>query len=164
MKHKIKQLDDVATIYKPDKALRNVIGSDVSLDTVFSPNVLKMAQQLINEARDSSFEQFSVDIKTLDIMLVKIAQTGNAAHSAAFVDIAEHVANIKGVAEFFNYRLVSNVCKHIIKYCETTHYQYDTRIGLIKELTNILHVVIKEKINDDSNVIGRKLQLSLDNF
>jgi len=150
--------DDEVIAYEPDRTIRELIGTDIELTQIFTPEKIAACQKTIDSARDTFFDVAGMDLAKLEAFVQNPAA---AANTAAFDDIAALAGNIKGHAELFGYSLVAAIGTHIVDHCEPGARTPEVRLRLIADLVKMLHIAIKQKISDARGALGRELGASL---
>jgi hypothetical protein len=145
-----------ATAVEPDRTLRNLVGPQTVLTSIFSREKIEACQKTIDEARDTFFDTAREELAQLEALAA--APPGD---ESWFESAAAHAGNIKGHAEMFGYHLVVSICQHIVGYGEPSPHTPVVRRLLIIDLIKMLHLAVAEKIIDHNGILGQKLLASL---
>ena len=139
--------------YEPENVLRKIIGNDVLLKDIFTPEKILACQKRIDVARDDFFDKADIQLEELKNML-NLAIT-------PFEEIAFIAENIRGQAKFFHFPFIASVCSHITDYSQAASQPTQTRLAIIQKLAEALQIAFKTKIRDEGGVLQHGLQSSL---
>ncbi len=145
--------EEFVTVYEPENVLRNIIGNDVALKNVLTPEKIKACQKLIDDARMSFFKSARPDLEDLKSLVKERA--------VSFGRIALRAENIRGQARMFGFWFISNVCTHIADYCESTAHPAERRASVVARLVDALQVAFDNEISDEGGILNQHLSLTM---
>jgi hypothetical protein len=154
---------NVIKAYEPDFALKKLIGKDVVLAEVFTPEKIQACQKLVDDASASFFTNAQGDLIKVEQAIHAFAKSKKG-KDVFFEDVGHAISNLKGQAEMFGFSLITKICVQIIEWCKSTQDPVDIRFSLIKELFSALQLAIHHSITDDGGEIGKTLLSDMDKY
>ncbi len=150
--------ENIVYAYEPDKTLRKLIGENVPIANIFTAEKILECQKIVDEAKLSFFETSQVDIDSINKIVCDPVYAENYLESCK--QIHKPVCNIKGQADIFGFKLISDLCKHLIEYCQAA-LSHDNFTGkeakLVLKLANALEKAFKERITGSGGAVEKEL-------
>lgn len=141
--------DDVI-MEDPNFLLRDLLGPDVELRKIFTPEKIKDCQKLIDEARD---EFFLDEIKKVaEIKKIALLGDENALKSIVFLG-----QDLKSQARLFGFGFIANICTQIIFYAETNEKSFPARLNIISKFLDALEHAMKHRLKDETGQLEKNL-------
>ncbi|MFA4993890.1 MAG: hypothetical protein WC521_01100 [Bdellovibrionales bacterium] len=144
--------------YEPDFALKKIIGVQVPLEDVFTPEKIAAGNRVIEISRESFFASAEEEIKKLSALVDAVASS-----EASVPIVATIASNIKGEVEIYGYPLIRKICAHIMETCRDEQNKA-VRLALINDLTQALTYCIRNEIKDDGGKTGKALLADVSRF
>ncbi len=142
--------------YEPYSEIRKVIGQDIPLTSIFTPERIQAAAQVIKTAREKFFEITETELKMLENLVG--ATVVHADEYIAFSDgVAAHAINIKGQAEILGYTLIARITTKISAYCNSSQHPQKVRDALLKKMVETLRLAYQQRIMDEGGPAGKEI-------
>jgi hypothetical protein len=154
---------DVTIAYEPDFALKKLIGKDVDLTDIFTPEKIEACKKLVEDARASFFVNAQSDLAKLE-KAIRTFTKSSLKEEAFFEEISCTVRNIKGQVELFGFILINKICVQLIECCKSSSEPLSTRFSLTKELVKALKLAVHNSITDDGGETGKALLSDLQHY
>lgn len=143
--------------YEPDDTLRQILGPDVDLKKVFSPDKIAAVQKIIDDARDEFFINELPQVKTLQ----DIIKTNDP---AKLVLIRNICWDIRSQARIFGFSFISNLCAQIVDFTGHEATPVKTRYLIISRFVDALAVAITNKVRDEGGGLEKELKKVADHL
>ena len=137
-------LNQVETVlaYEPYSEIRQVIGQEVDLKTVFTEEKIRACNALINQARQDFFEITATELNLLERFAT--AEIVTDQESQGFINaIMGHAQNIRGQAEMLGFALIARICLQISLACVAVHQPQATKRLLITKMVARLRLLTR---------------------
>ena len=112
--------EDNVTAHEPDRTLRELVGEDVKLTEIFTPEKIADSQKMVSDAGDTFFKTALAEMMKLDALLTKNLQLPDEKDRVLFDEIAAYVGDIKGQAEMLGFKLLVSISNTILDCCDST--------------------------------------------
>lgn len=142
--------DGDVTMEEPDFALRKLLGPDLDLRKVFTPEKIKDCQRIIDDARD---EFFTDEIKKV-LEIKKLVQLKD---EKFFMQISIIGQDLKSQARLFGFGFIANICSQIIFYAETDTKSLTARLAIISKFVDALDHAMKNRLKDETGQLEKNL-------
>lgn len=152
--------DEEVRILPPDYALKKMIGEDVDLKQVFSPENIEKAQSVINEHKNSFVEWVMKDIGQLEESYAKIADAP-AASEAEIRKLSRAAFIIKSQAGTFGFALATQVAKSLDDFCNKHFHPTPGHLTVIRKHIDTLSLIFHKNITGDGGAVGKELSETL---
>ncbi|MBP7477529.1 MAG: Hpt domain-containing protein [Chitinophagales bacterium] len=137
-------------IYEPESFLREIIGTDLQLKNLFTPEKIASCQKLIDVSRNEFFDNAYKQLKALHGLFQSDLQD--------FSKILMPVENVKGQAKIFGFPFIVNVCNHISDYCQDGDLS-EKKLKVVKKLIEALTLTLKNKVTDEEGTLNKELSV-----
>ena len=152
--------DEEPVIFQPDFTLKEKIGKDSSITELLRPEMLQMAQQVIQDSKKDFIGYMKEDILDIQKCLEKLQQTSWDAN------VLDHfmrlVLQIKARAGTFGYPLASEIARKLFVFCEDEYRAKSDHTLVMRKHVEGLSTVILKNIEGNGGPLGRELLASLD--
>ncbi|MDD5586103.1 MAG: hypothetical protein PHY92_03985 [Alphaproteobacteria bacterium] len=149
--------------YEPNYAVKKLIGEDVNIRDIITPEKIKECQKLVDDASASYFTNAHADMDKMGRAINGLVKAKKP-NESYFHEVGQIGNNLKGQAELFGFTLVTKICVQIMECCKASHEPFNTRLSLIKELYAALNLCINRSIKDDGGEAGKSLLSDLDKY
>jgi len=154
-KDPLDNIPDEAQVLAPDYALKKKIGENVDIKVAFSDENVAVAQQVINNHKDSFRDWAAKDIAALEGHYNKA--TKPESHKAGIAAIAEIAERLKSQAGTFDFGLATLVAKSLANFC-IHHLEADAdHMIVIRKHIDTLSVILGQNITGDGGQVGGEL-------
>ncbi len=151
---------DEPIIFQPDYRLRDKIGRDMKITDLLKPEVLKQAQDVIQQSRQDFIAWIREDVAFMLELLHQLEETSwDAKLLEQFMRL---VMQVKARAGTFGYPLASEIARKLYVFCEEGYRAKSDHMLVVRKHAEGLSVVINKNIEGDGGVIGKELLKSLD--
>jgi len=152
--------DEEVRVLPPDYALKKIIGNDVDLKEIFSPENIEKAQSVINEHKESFIEWVMKDIEQLEESYAKAA--ANPADSKDEIrKLARAAFIIKSQAGTFGFQLATQVAKSLDDFCNKHFHPGADHMMVVRKHIDTLVVIFQKNITGDGGAVGKELSGNL---
>lgn len=148
--------DEEVRILPPDYTLKKIIGDDVDIKQIFSPENIEKAQQVINEHKESFLEWVLKDIHLLEESYAK-AESNLAACDGEIRKLAKTAFIIKSQAGTFGFELATQVAKSLDDFCNQHFRPTPYHMMVIKKHIETLKVIFQKNITGNGGALGKEL-------
>lgn len=147
-------------ILAPDYALKKIIGMDVDIHQILSPENIEKAQAVINEHKSSFLEWVMNDIAQLQESYQK-ATANKEASAPEIQKLAKAAFVIKSQAGTFGFALATKVAKSLDDFCNNHFHPTTEHLLVIQKHIETLSMIFQKNIVGDGGEIGTQLTASL---
>ena len=147
-------------IIPPDFALKKLIGEDVDIRKVFSPENIARAQAVINSHKDSFLEWVMKDVAALE-EAYKNASANTRERQPEVAKLARIAFVIKSQSGTFGFELATRIAKSLDDFCSRHPAPSAEHLLVIRKHIDTLTVIFHKRITGDGGVLGEQLQGSL---
>lgn len=152
--------DDVTEV-APDFSLKEKIGKDVSMKEVFSPEVVKESQEVIDHTRKDFLKWVDNDLKTLETAYATLAASPADGREAALT-IQKAAFSIKGQSGTFGFGLGSAIAKSLYDFLENDYVEGDANhVLVIRKHIDTLSTIFRRNVTGDGGKIGHEVHNAL---
>lgn len=137
--------------YEPDDTLRQILGPEVDLRKVFSPEKIAAVQKIIDDARDEFFINELPSVQ-------KLREIVSAEDPAKFLTIRNICWDIRSQARIFGFTFISNLCAQIVESTENQDTPAKTRYLIITKFVDALVMAVTHKVRDEGGGLEKELQ------
>lgn len=141
---------NVTYAFEPDFALKKIIGEDVDISKIFTPERIKACQDIIDNARSEFFEEEKPRV----LELKTIVQGGNEKNLPQILAICKE---IKSQAKIFGFSFIADLCTQIITFAELETRPVKVRFQVIAKFTDALVIAVLNKMKDEGGVLEKEL-------
>lgn len=142
--------DTYVTAIEPDQTLKKIIGENVDLKTVFTPEKIKACQKLIDDARNEFF----------DNELPKIGQIRDflkETDESSFHKIEYIINDMRSQAKIFGFPFIVLACNHVISFCDDYTKKPETRKLIISKFVDLLYIALRNKVRDEGGGLEKEM-------
>lgn len=152
--------DAEVRILPPDYALKKLIGEDVDIKQIFSPENIEKAQAVINEHKESFVEWVMKDIALLQESYDRLAANPPDV-DAEVRKLARAAFIIKSQAGTFGFQLATQVAKSLDDFCTKHFHPSAGHMMVIRKHIDTLTTIFRKNITGDGGALGKELSGSL---
>ncbi|MFO1243468.1 MAG: response regulator [Rickettsiales bacterium] len=148
------------TVVNPEFGIKEKIGFDISIESIFSPENVRRAQDIIHNSSEEFLEWVVDDIEQLE-EAYKILES-KPGHSREEVDLfLARALTLKSQAGMFGFELASRVAESLNDMCNSSSKIDPSRLRVARQHIDALYVIFQRNIQGTGGVIGRDLMQSL---
>lgn len=140
--------------YEPDFALRKIIGDDVDIMQIFTPEKIRLCQDIIDKARDDFFE----DEKPRVLELKKIIAQSNIHNLSKIVAVCSEV---RCQARIFGFSFIAGLCEQMITFANADSKPPKVRYMIISKLGDALVVAMLNRLKDEGGILQKELNATV---
>lgn len=140
--------------------LRDKIGKNVQMSQIFTPDVLKECQDMINTAQDDFYSN-ALDYLSLIEAENKQAQVTPEQSELSVRKIAQTAFQLKSLMEALGLIFGFEVAQSLYQFAHATKKANSQTLMVISKHVDVLHVVLRDKDKSDKNPIAREMIDSL---
>lgn len=138
------------TAFEPDRSLQKIIGEDVDLNTIFTPEKIKACQKIIDEARNEFFDN---ELPKIDLIR-SFLRRGN---DTSFQQIEFIVNDMRSQARIFGFPFIALACSHIVSFCDDYTKKAETRRLIISKFVDLLYIALRNKVRDEGGGLEKEI-------
>jgi hypothetical protein len=152
--------DDEVRILEPDFTLKKIIGEDVDIKQVFSPENVSKAQEKIDAHKDSFLTWVKKDIEVLEESYA--AAIAVLPHCDAEIKkLARTAFVIKSQAGTFGYSLATVVAKSLDDFCTRYFKPDNAHMTVIRKHIDTISNIFAHNLVGDGGKVGTELANAL---
>ncbi len=148
--------DDEVRILPPDYTLKKLIGDDVDIKALFSPENVEKAQEVINQHKESFVEWVMADLDLLE-QHYKDAAAHSPDCEADIKKLARTSFIIKSQAGTFGYGLGTLIAKSLDEFCGEHAKPSSDHLTVIRKHIDTLSVIFRQSITGNGGKVGNEL-------
>jgi len=152
--------DEEARIIPPDFSIKKIIGEDVDIKQIFSPENVEKAQQVIHTHTDNFLEWVIKDLAALEESYKK-AMADIAGSTSEISTLARTAFVIKSQAGTFGYDLATHIAKSLDDFCSQHFKPSLEHMTVVRKHIDTLSVIFHKNIKGDGGTIGSELSQGL---
>jgi hypothetical protein len=147
--------DDVILAYEPDLSLQKMLGDGQKFNDLLTPEIRQACQKLIDDARDSFFEEEKPSVETLRALV----KSGNVQKLPKIAGIANE---IRAQAKMFGFSFICNLSEQIVNFAQLPGKGADMKFMVLTRFVDALYIAMIQKMRDEGGELERELNLSVE--
>lgn len=152
--------DEDVTVVNRDFGIKEKIGFEISLESIFSAENVKRAQEIIHNSKEDFLEWVVEDIEQLEEAYKSLES--RPGHSVEEVNLfLARALTLKSQAGMFGFDLASKVAESLHDLCSGSGKMDPSRLRAARQHIDALYVIFQRNIQGTGGVIGRDLMQSL---
>lgn len=154
------QDEDEIVELAPDYKLKEKIGKDVKLSEVFSADIIKNSQEVINKSQKDFLKWVENDLTTME-NAYKSARSGSDDLDECVTVIKKTAFSVKAQAGTFGFDLGSAVAKSLYDYCENQFHSDPDQLIVLRKHMDTLRTIFHSGVVGDGGKVGAALHGAL---
>lgn len=152
--------DDIIE-FEPDYGLKEKIGKDINMKDIFTTEVVKSGQEVINSTKKDFLKWVENDLQTLENAYVELAKNHTKGREFA-LDIQKAAFSIKEQSGTFGFDLGSAVAKSLYDFLENDYVEGEqSHVIIIRKHIDSLNTIFHRKVDGDGGKVGSELHSAL---
>lgn len=155
------ETDDEVVEFEPDYGLKEKIGKDLNMKEIFTGEVVKSGQEVINKTKKDFIKWVDNDLQTLENAYTELAKNPAKGRDYA-LEIQKAAFSIKGQSGTFGFDLGSAVAKSLYDFLENDYVEGErNHVIVIRKHIDTLNTIFHKKVDGDGGKLGGELHNAL---
>ncbi len=143
-------MTEYITAVEADTSLKKIIGEEVDLNRLFSPEKISACQKIIDDARNEFFQN---ELPKVEI----IKKLMRDDETKIDYKVSEIVNDMRSQAKIFGFPFIVLACTHILSFYDDTAKPLGVKHKIISRFVEILHIAIKNKVRDEGGDLEKEM-------
>jgi chemotaxis protein histidine kinase CheA len=153
--------DDEVVEFEPDFSLKEKIGKDLSAKEIFTSEVVKDSQEVINRGKKDFLKWVDNDLRNLESSYDELAKNPAKGRDAA-LSIQRAAFSIKAQSGTFGFDLGSAIAKSLYDFLENDYVEGDTNhTTVIRKHIDTLNTIFHKNVAGDGGKVGNEVYSAL---
>lgn len=149
------------TILPPDYTLKKIIGENVDVKKIFSPENVAKAQGVIETHKDSFLEWVKADMATIEEHY-RHASANPTGCEMTIRKLSKTAFVIKSQAGTFGFSLGTRIAKSLDDFCNRDFRPTADHLLVVRKHVDALQTIFSKQISGDGGALGNELCGNLD--
>lgn len=153
--------DEEVMEFAPDFSLKEKIGKDISAKEIFSAEVVKGSQEVINRGKKDFLKWVDNDLKNLETSYEELAKNPSNGRESA-LNIQRAAFSIKAQSGTFGFDLGSAIAKSLYDFLENDYVEGDrNHVTVIRKHIDTLNTIFHKNVAGDGGKVGNEVYSAL---